>query len=1067
MTRIRTAGLLLFGSGFCALVYQTAWLREFRLIFGASTAASAAVLGVFMAGLGFGGILLGRRVESSIRPLAFYGYLELFIGASAAISPALIFLARQIYIQLGGTTSLGMVSGTIVRLILAAIIIGLPTFLMGGTLPAVARAGVGSHDDSRRGLGTLYGLNTLGAVTGALAGTFYLFENFGNRASLWWAAGFNLVVALAAIRFGNSWETVVAENPRPPDHENRPIERRTWFLLVAAGLVGFAFLLMEMVWYRMLAPLFGGSTFAFGLVLAIALLGIGVGGIAFAVSSAQRSACLTLFALSCAGEALFIAVPYALGDRIALAAMLLRPLGTLGFYGHVVAWAALCSIIVLPAALVSGFQFPLLISLLGSGRTKIGSQTGTAYAWNTIGALTGSLAGGFGLMPMFSAPGVWRLVVYLLAGLAAAAAFLAISESRRASRSLLPVSAAAASVVMLLVTRGPTAFWRHSQIGIGGLRQYHGSSNDLQELMNRTRRRILWEKDGLESSVAVADADSLAFIVNGKSDGNAKADAGTQVMSGLIGAALHPNPQNAMVIGLGTGSTAGWLAAVPSMQRVDVVELESSIVKVAQQCGPVNHHALENPKLHLTVGDGREILLTSKRKYDLVVSEPSNPYRAGVAGLFTREFYHSIATRLNPAGIFLQWMQTYDVDDRTIQIFYRTLGAVFPNVESWQTEGGDLLVAASLEPIKYDAPMLRHRLAAEPFKSAMHGAWRADGLEEFLGHYVANTRVASSMQNLQPWPLNTDDQTVIEFAFARCVSATNVFQFANLRMASHAAGCDRPQISAEDVDWNHVREAAMPEFASSGWVSDSHTHLSADDRNRVAALQEYNKGNLAAAFDLWRSQAAEPVTLAELQMVAECFAGAGHPSAGKYIDQLASFMPLDAEAIRALLLLQQGRPTEAAAALTAFLRAAHENAWPHQDLLRRSLGRAELFGEAEPGKAAAHVLYDILSTPFAVWNCDADRLNRLVTLGLQLDNARPGKYTAAAIREYEPYALWQRPFLQIRKSCYQNINDRRAQIAARDLDDFVSQQAFTADATALTHVFKNAQPIHYATEALR
>ena len=398
---------------------------------------------------------------------------------------------------------------------------------------------------------------------------------------------------------------------------------------------------MEMVWYRMLAPLFGGSTFAFGLILAIALLGIGFGGVAYAISGAKRSASVQLFALTCAVEALFIAVPYALGDRLAMAAMLLRPLGTLGFYGHVLAWSALCSIIILPAALVSGFQFPLLISLLGSGRTRIGSQTGNAYAWNTIGALIGSLAGGFGFMPLFSAPGVWRLVVLLLAVVAAAAAILGAFELRRLTRAIFPVSVAAAAAALLLTT-GPTAFWRHSQIGVGGLRQYHASQNDMRELMHRTRRHILWQADGLESSVALADADSLAFIVNGKSDGNAKTDAGTQIMSGLIGAALHPNPQSSMIIGLGTGSTAGWLAAVPTMQRVDVVELERSILRVAEACAPVNHQALSNSKLNVIIGDGREILLTSKQQYDLIVSEPSNPYRAGVAGLFTREFYQSI-----------------------------------------------------------------------------------------------------------------------------------------------------------------------------------------------------------------------------------------------------------------------------------------------------------------------------------------------------------------------------------------------------------------------------------------
>src|SRR5205085_367212 len=213
--------------------------------------------------------------ERNTRPLAFYGYLELLIACSAALSPLFILIARQIYISLGGTITLGIAFGTTVRLVLAGVILGLPTFLMGGTLPAVARAVVRPEDTSRRSLGVLYGVNTLGAVMGALVGTFYLFENFGNRLTLWWACALNVVVALLALRFSANAPAVALTSTETDANHTGVSSQRTLFLLIAAGAVGFAFLLMEMVWYRMLAPLFGGSTFAFGLILAIALLGIG------------------------------------------------------------------------------------------------------------------------------------------------------------------------------------------------------------------------------------------------------------------------------------------------------------------------------------------------------------------------------------------------------------------------------------------------------------------------------------------------------------------------------------------------------------------------------------------------------------------------------------------------------------------------------------------------------------------------------------------------------------------------------------------------------------------------
>src|ERR1700730_12525063 len=1053
--RTRLVALLLFGSGFCALIYQTTWLREFRLVFGASTAASAAVVGVFMAGLGFGGIILGRRSETKAKPLAFYAKLELLIAISASLSPLLIFTGRHLYISFGGTEAMGLALGTVVRLILAALIIGTPTFLMGGTLPAAARAVVTGDDIERRAVGVLYGANTLGAVTGAAAGTFYCFENFGNRATLWLAAAVNITVALAAFHLSRSspdFEPRQDSGSRSGVKESRAVANPI-FVLVAAALVGFAFFLMELVWYRMLGPLLGGSTFSFGLILAVALLGIGLGGVAYGSFGLKRSASLEFFAVTCAVEAFFIALTYALGDRIAMAAMLLRPLGTIGFHGHVIAWTVLCSLVVFPGAFVAGLQFPLLIALLGKGKQCVGSHTGAAYSWNTIGALIGSLAGGFGFIPMFSAPGVWRMSIVLLCALGVIAAFLALGERRQWTVTVAPLTVALLTVVMLAAT-GPTAFWRHSEIGVGRLTQFQGSPNDMRELMQSIRRLIIWETDGIESSVALNGGNGLAFIVNGRADGNAKGDAGTQIMSGLIGAALHPDPAKALVVGLGTGSTGGWLAAVPTMERVDVVELEPAIVKVAERCAPVNHNALLNPKPHLTIGDAREVLLTTREKYDLIVSEPSNPYRAGVAGLFTREYYQSVDRCLRPGGMFFQWVQAYEIDDRTMQIFYRTLGSVFSNIESWQTAGGDLLLLASHSPVRYDVNTLRTRLAEEPFKSALPAAWRADGLEDFLAHYVGNATVAQTLQNLTTGPLNTDDRTVIEFAFARSVNLTNGFQIVNVRASSHDAHADRPQY-VDGVDWSRVDEARLSMFPSLSRAEQTQMTWSAQQRARAAAFVAYLDGDLPAALREWRAQSEEPKTLSQLALVAECLAAAGDSAALPYIDKLAEILPWDADAIRAELFWTGRRPQEAADTLEKFFRALHDEPWPSRELIKRSLARAEVVANSDRSKIVADFLYNALRKPFSVFNNESDRLATELAIGIYLDGDHPGENTRAAIEAFEPHILWQRQFLQVRKDCYSALGNPRAEQARRDFEEFMKNEASTADVTALTKKIKS------------
>ncbi|HEX8254439.1 MAG TPA: fused MFS/spermidine synthase, partial [Thermoanaerobaculia bacterium] len=383
-TQWRVAALL-FSSGACALIYQTAWMRQFRLIFGASTFATAAVLAIFMGGLGIGSAVLGKRADRHPNPLALYARLELAIALAAAISPLLLWIVARIYWSLGGSPQLGLVGASIVRLLLSLLVLGIPTFLMGGTLPAAARAIQNDDDSGRRGVALLYGLNTLGAVAGTLLSTFVLLETFGNRQTLFLAVGVNLIVALVAMKMTLA----------PPVEKRAVAEAEPLQLLrvpakavyAASALVGFSFLLMELVWYRMLSPLLGGTTYMFGLILAVALFGIGLGGAAYALLRRNVPATAAGFAVTCAAEALAVAIPFALGDRIALLTLALSDYTVLGLGASVVAWSIITFIVVFPAAFVSGVQFPLLVALLGQGRGDVGREVGATYAWNTVGAI--------------------------------------------------------------------------------------------------------------------------------------------------------------------------------------------------------------------------------------------------------------------------------------------------------------------------------------------------------------------------------------------------------------------------------------------------------------------------------------------------------------------------------------------------------------------------------------------------------------------------------------------------------------------------------------------------------
>lgn len=1046
-TRVARVAPLLFGSGLCALVYQTVWLREFRLIFGASTAASAAVLAIFMAGLGLGSALLGARADRQAKPLAFYANLELLIAASAALSPFLVEAVRAIYIALGGTPVMGLGLGTVVRLVLSLLVLAVPTVLMGGTLPAAARAVLSDEDPHRRDLALLYGVNTLGAVTGAAASTFLLLEVLGNRTTLWSACLLNALVAITARSVSRSMESdaparaapgaepvtePVAAAPAAPVVSAAPLSDAgalppRGFVLVAAAVVGFAFLLMELVWYRMLGPLLGGTTFTFGLILALALLGIGLGGAAYSVFFRQRPATLQGFALTCAAEAVLMAVPFALGDRLAILAALLRPLGGLGLAGMALGWTFITSIVVLPAAFVSGVQFPLLLALIGRGRQDAGQQVGQVYAWNTGGSIVGSLAGGFGVIPLLTAPVTWQAVAGVLAALGLGSALLSFQRERQRGALVVPVLATVLAVV-LLTAQGPTAAWRHSGIGAGRSGLKDADIQKIDQFLAVTRANVAWEHEGVESSVALADTDGLNFIVNGKVDGNAIWDAPTQIMSGLVGSMLHPDPRSALVIGLGTGSTAGWLGQVKSMERVDVVEIEPAILEVARRCHAVNADVMDNPKIHMLIGDAREVLLTTPQRYDIIFSEPSNPYRAGISSLFTREFYHAVKERLAEGGLFLQWLQAYDVDALTVESAYATLSSEFASVETWQTHSGDLVLVASMKPQSHDLNALRARITEEPYRTALHDVWRTDEVEGVLSHFIGNAGLAKLAAERGAAMINTDDLSSMEFAFARGLGQSVFFSTSEMRRMARALKVDRMEFVNGTPDWNRVDELWLWQgYTFHGQVPE---HLRAYKAFADAALD----GQDAVVLQQWQGLQRQPRGPSEQYALTRALVVTRSPAAAAAVAALRARQPVNADLMEAMLLESQGQDAQATDRLERAFTAMRKDPWPSRPLIEAALEETLRIAGRSP--ALGRRLYAALEQDFAASSATSQRELIRAQLAVAVGGV---ELCAEGLAALEPNVPWNKDLLLARAECYTRRGDPRAGAAVEDLERFISQ----------------------------
>jgi spermidine synthase len=589
--------------------------------------------------------------------------------------------------------------------------------------------------------------------------------------------------------------------------------------------------------------------------------------------------------------------------------------------------------------------------------------------------------------------------------------------------------AIAALVVLTGFAAGPTAAWRHSSIGAGRA-DVPINPNDIRRWENKQRRRLVWEADGKESAIGLIDSDDTAFMVNGKSDGGAVADSSTQVMGGLVGAILHSNPRSAMVIGLGTGSTAGWLGAVPTMERVNVVELEPVVLRVAEACTAVNHDVLHNPKVHVRIADAREVLLTSPDRYDVVFSEPSNPYRAGIASLFTLEFYKVVSARLNRGGIFLQWVQGYDIDAETVRTIYATIGSVFPQVTTWRTNENDLLIVATQEPITFDIARLRQRVASEPYRTALHATWRVESAEGVLSHFLASdrvTRVASRGASL-----NTDDRTPIEFGFARSVGDTERFNMNQVTALAFALGAHRPERVAGTVDWQNV----LVQRSSETNVSNPTPSPEEKAHHEFAAL--WNSGNFRGAYLSWSEHGRwQPVNSLERAMLAEAQIIGGAENPMPFLQALRTSDPIEADALEAQAMFRIGNVPAATELLRRAFVAYRTYPWAKGPIMVRALHFAVDLGRTNRSSGA--ILYDAIEHPFAAGEFEQTRRTARLALARSLDDCGPR--TIASLRAFEPWVPWDGGGLQLRAGCYEKAGLRDlAATARKELGDFAENE---------------------------
>jgi spermidine synthase len=683
--------LLFFASGCAALIYQVVWLQILQLVVGSSAISLGVLLAAFMGGMCLGSFLLPRVLAARHHPLKVYAALELGIGAAGLVLLYGVPLIAALYTALGGSVA--------VRALVASVCLLPPTVMMGATLPAIARW-VEATPSGVSWLGFFYGGNIGGAVVGTLLAGFYLLRVFDVAVATFVAVGLNIAVGLAAWSLAKRHAYEDAASPATAN-ASAGDATRSRVVLVAITLSGFTALVSEVIWTRLLSLAVGATVYAFSLILAAFLLGLGIGssvGAALARHSRRPRALFGWCQMLLGGAIAWGA--YMLTESIPYAP--LTPATSEWSSFQIEIWR--CLSVVLPGAILWGASFPLALAASAAQGRDPGRLVGGVYAANTAGAIAGSIGGVLMAAQIGSqhAQQTAILVSAFSAAILLAPDVIANGARGRLARGVGLAGALAAAVLLA---------WRVESVP-GVLIAYGRNSASWADVTN-----IIYAGEGLNAFVAVSRTASGAPVYHAAGKVQASGEGEDLRLQRMLAHLSHlvPNdPKDVLVIGLGSGATAGALAIAPGVERMTVVEIERLVPPLSRYFANYNYNVAENPKVTVQIDDGRHFLTTSRQRFDVITSDLVDPWVKGTAALFTREFFESMKAHLKPGGVVTMFVQLYLSNTETVKSEIATFMEVFPHAIVWgntiEGRGYDLVLTGQVEPSAIDIDGLQARL---------------------------------------------------------------------------------------------------------------------------------------------------------------------------------------------------------------------------------------------------------------------------------------------------------------------------------------------------------------------
>jgi spermidine synthase len=790
---------LFFLSGATALIYEVVWTRLLTLSFGSTILAVSTVLSAFMGGLAIGSALIGRQADKATQPIRLYA------GIYAMATPLLFPLIEGIYANLHGYMTAGFWQSVLLRFVLSMLLLVPPTIMMGATLPVLSKVFLdGKSEHTGRALSVLYFINTAGAVIGTVAAGFFLLQLMGIRLLLLACGLVNVGIFLLAYRMS----THLQEGLQRPElalhlQENHVVHGR-WssnalLANTALFLSGLSALVYEVVWTRILTLVIGSSIYAFTIMLATFLTGIALGSAIVGRFSDNRTygighlalcqVLIGVFAIVTASifgvlPDAFVSLFGAVGERFALF-----------LAGNFI----LCFIVMLPATLFMGASFPIAGAVAVETFASSGRTIGLLYAFNTIGAIIGAFLAGFVLLSTIGIQHtlIVAILINIICGL-----FLSTFSflERPLKRNLItPVIAACIVLVLVLVwqpgwdkqkmTSGPYAY----------AAQYQKTS--IADRLSKMEH--LFYREGPISTVSVIrEGKHIRLLVDGKTDAGNFRDMTTQVLIGHLPLLIKPDAKDVLVIGFASGITAGAVAQ-HDVSRIDCVEIEPAMKDASTYFERENFHIMDDERFKLIIDDGRSYVLTTTKKYDVVVSEPSNPWQSGSSRLFTREAFSNARNVLKENGLMVQWMHLYGVDVKTFRLVARTFMSVFPHATLWlDPVFADVIFVGSVDKLNINplsiSKMYKENLNVRNSLSRIGYSqdWslmKAFLLgEEELKHFVGTG------------DLNTDDLPLLEYRAPKSLYSRTAFQDNKKALFDSKSSESFPRIAVNNGDEIHA-----------------------------------------------------------------------------------------------------------------------------------------------------------------------------------------------------------------------------------------------------------------------